>query len=840
MNGNMQQSPHGPRVIDTYSQLFDHKVAQQPDFHYHGLEGGMAWRVKVRNYLVGKCPDCEVLLDWAEAHDGKITWHEIDYIGQSLPAHARVEQDPRVIAGHVWTWLGLTVKGKAENVYNTGGPERVRNGLEAWRKLYAHIVNGTKLHNMTLRDKVYQPRETKNVAEVPAAIGDWENLYRDFRATGGSAMTPYEEKMTLCKLLPSAMRDNMLYRAMDETISYERFRDVCCHRVAELSYLGGHHRALVAYDEEQIEPPPELSADDEEAMAARMESRGWKVVPPSRKKQFMTGQASTRTTSSSTLCVNCGAKTHATRDCPRSRVDPADRPCWECGKKGHTRSKCPNLQKQRSGAPARQAAEEAEDEVNMMCGSCDDQSSGFSRARQPRQLKIADFLDKETAQKVMGEIVAEPIVQNCSNSVCMHETCMAHGRQVTSNVGSLEAFPPLSESTLTSKTKAWCNNRTGWSNNHNAQREMTAPAFARPGGREVLRATSSTVRPVPMNVGGVKRDVQQAPTVVNGDVQQVSTVVNGVKRVSATPPACVLAEGHEVVRAQLTSPACALAEGHEVTRAHAQLTSPACALAEGHEVTRAQMVARTGSPSREATEMTNTTTAHERPHQTLFGVAGAIGVPPDEELSETPIAEADLQRVFGPGDYRPKQPSTMMTPTATALVCAEEELDQPVFELNDDEYEELILTITADSGAGNHIASAQDLGETYRQLIEPSPASRAGKGFIAANDQKILNEGQVALRLQGEADGDVPVNSLFQVADVNRPLMSIGRICDQGHRVCFDSDKAEVINKKSGRVVMTFLRKNGGLYTADLVLKAPRRKSPDPAKSKDFGRHGRR
>ena len=230
--------------------------------------------------------------------------------------------------------------------------------------------------------------------------------------------------------------------------------------------------------------------------------------------------------------------------------------------------------------------------------------------------------------------------------------------------------------------------------------------------------------------------------------------------------------------------------------------------------------------------------AQERPHQTLFGVAGAIGVPPDEELSETPIAEADLQRVFGPGDYRPKKPSLTVTPTATAFVCAEEELDQPVFELDDDEYEELILTITADSGAGNHIASAQDLGETYRQLIEPSPASRAGKGFIAANDQKILNEGQVALRLQGEAEGDAPVNSLFQVADVNRPLMSIGRICDQGHRVCFDSDKAEVINKKTGRVVMTFLRKNGGLYTADLVLKAPKRK--DPAKSKDFGRHGRR
>ena len=145
---------------------------------------------------------------------------------------------------------------------------------------YTRILNGTKLHNMTLRDQVYQPKETRHVAEVPAAIGDWENLYRDFRSTGGPAMTPYEEKMTLRKLLPAAMRDNMLYRAMDESISYEKFRDVCCHRVAELTYLGGQHRALMAYDELPLGPQAG-EEDDEDALAARMEKKGWKVVPPS-------------------------------------------------------------------------------------------------------------------------------------------------------------------------------------------------------------------------------------------------------------------------------------------------------------------------------------------------------------------------------------------------------------------------------------------------------------------------------------------------------------------------------------------------------------------------------
>jgi len=57
--------------------------------------------------------------------------------------------------------------------------------------------------------------------------------------------------------------------------------------------------------------------------------------------------------------------------------------------------------------------------------------------------------------------------------------------------------------------------------------------------------------------------------------------------------------------------------------------------------------------------------------------------------------------------------------------------------------------------------------------------------------------------------------------------------------VVFDSDKGEVICKKTGKVVLTFKRR-GGLYTADLVLKAPRKKEGHTAKPTGFGGHGRR
>ena len=82
----MQPGASG-RGIDLYTKLFDVKIAQSPEYQYHGLEGGMAWRQKVRNYLTGQCPDCEPLFNWAEAHESVITWGEIQWIGNPMNGH---------------------------------------------------------------------------------------------------------------------------------------------------------------------------------------------------------------------------------------------------------------------------------------------------------------------------------------------------------------------------------------------------------------------------------------------------------------------------------------------------------------------------------------------------------------------------------------------------------------------------------------------------------------------------------------------------------------------------------------------------------------------------------
>ena len=81
----------------------------------------------------------------------------------------------------------------------------------------------------------------------------------------------------------------------------------------------------------------------------------------------------------------------------------------------------------------------------------------------------------------------------------------------------------------------------------------------------------------------------------------------------------------------------------------------------------------------------------------------------------------------------------------------------------------------------------------------------------------IPNLGQSQLNL---SEGDKDMQSVFQIAAVTRPLMSVGRICDQGHSITFSAVMA-VVNASDGSELCRFERKSGGLYVAKLKLRNP-------------------
>ena len=70
------------------------------------------------------------------------------------------------------------------------------------------------------------------------------------------------------------------------------------------------------------------------------------------------------------------------------------------------------------------------------------------------------------------------------------------------------------------------------------------------------------------------------------------------------------------------------------------------------------------------------------------------------------------------------------------------------------------------------------------------------------------------------------MSSIFQVAEITRPLMSVSRICDQDMVCIFEKTHARVVDPK-GNTVARFER-DGGLYTCAMKLRKPAEPSSTP------------
>ena len=134
------------------------------------------------------------------------------------------------------------------------------------------------------------------------------------------------------------------------------------------------------------------------------------------------------------------------------------------------------------------------------------------------------------------------------------------------------------------------------------------------------------------------------------------------------------------------------------------------------------------------------------------------------------------------------------------------------------EWVDKVIEITLDSGACDHILDMAD-APGYANFLQESPGSKRDQLYIVGNGTEVPNEGQVALNLEAGPEGKSSlIKSIFQVAEITRPLMSVSRVCELGHKCIFDAEKADVMSK-NGTLLCTFKRK-GGLYVAEMKLKA--------------------
>ena len=156
------------------------------------------------------------------------------------------------------------------------------------------------------------------------------------------------------------------------------------------------------------------------------------------------------------------------------------------------------------------------------------------------------------------------------------------------------------------------------------------------------------------------------------------------------------------------------------------------------------------------------------------------------------------------------------------LLCG---LGQPAKSKEPDGWKEVIAVV--DSGAEETVAPPGLLPGP----VTESPMQRAGGRYRAANGARIPNLGQQ--RVAFATAGGQRCSLMFQVAGVERPLVSVSQLVRTGHRVEFGAAEGAIVNLKTGRKIR--LQRVGGVFV--LRMRVRDGKADRPAAG--FSRPGR-
>ena len=121
-----------------------------------------------------------------------------------------------------------------------------------------------------------------------------------------------------------------------------------------------------------------------------------------------------------------------------------------------------------------------------------------------------------------------------------------------------------------------------------------------------------------------------------------------------------------------------------------------------------------------------------------------------------------------------------------------------------------VVEAVVDSGAVHSVTPPG----LFPGKVCPSPWSRAGRGYRAANGTGIKNLGQVSVPF-ATAEGhrcSIP----FQVAEVEQPLLSVAHLTSAGNLVELGHTEGRVKNLVTGRTIA--LERRGGVYILKMLI----------------------
>ena len=94
---------------------------------------------------------------------------------------------------------------------------------------------------------------------------------------------------------------------------------------------------------------------------------------------------------------------------------------------------------------------------------------------------------------------------------------------------------------------------------------------------------------------------------------------------------------------------------------------------------------------------------------------------------------------------------------------------------------------------------------------------RAGGRYRAANGSRLPNLGQQVAAFR-TTEG-LARSLRFQIAGVERPLISVAQLARTGHRVEFGADEGHIVHVPSGQKLR--LQREGGVYLLMMMVKDP-------------------
>ena len=129
------------------------------------------------------------------------------------------------------------------------------------------------------------------------------------------------------------------------------------------------------------------------------------------------------------------------------------------------------------------------------------------------------------------------------------------------------------------------------------------------------------------------------------------------------------------------------------------------------------------------------------------------------------------------------------------------------------------VQVVVDSAAVDCVMSKTTVNELRSDPEAPlkqGAAAKAGVSYVAADGGEIPNEGEQPVDMLTREGHECDMT--WQVADIQKPLLSVRALTKTGHQVNFRQNDGEIINKATGRKIH-FIRR-GDLYVVTMWMKA--------------------